>query len=1651
MDVSDNIDKSWDHPWTTEEMRKKRREWSLAGDVGLLKHLQQFSENLVSKANKTQEALDTLTTQLKETGILVDNVTNTSLALANTQFIESRVQEDDIEMRENPEEKQENVKSQDSAPESLLASISKSVKQGLNIMDEKYKMMDVACSDSEEDDEGAVVVSVMVGPNDPYQDRPLPYIIGSDKWTASSKVGLESSSSESEQPDEEREESESDKEEDTSAQKVFNSRHNPEINIARLSSSSSSDTDNYNDPSSNVSYMNNNKADTLSQNNINSASESVTPNTISKTSNETAPNFAEELAKRLGTVRQAQKPVAMDDANESSINRFKDDLFAPGRDDDVFNDGSDNLFSDKKGLFDEQVSTNLWKDRPIKSYKSNIIPASIDVPPPISIVSTKPKSAIDDLFADADSEEDSDDIFSSKNTVKKRAKEPSAGGNAYQAEDVPKKFLDVIVPGSAGGNIATSTPESHVNVTNLFNDEENDDGDLFGAPKKQAQKPAAATNTSTAATRESTKKKPVGGMSILKHAVASDIENKLSSRMMRRQSSDSSDSSDAPGNYDNIKSTEPVSAERAILDDNIAAELSSAVAAENPTESISPIIENSNSSGVSMQPSIDNTAGSGLWLNFHPEMCSTRLRSEEIYRERVTSDSLFTARTRNPANSASANPNGNSNQQQQQLSRQPEQQNNVSSALQDDVFENDDLFGPPPLPSKSDSKRVKSKVSSLFDDSDSGDELFSAASSGSRSQKSTDFLGTVASADRTKPASRGAGLFDDDIDIFAGKDVPDVDLFGVTSKPRSKDATSDSLFDNRAREPVASKNGNVDKLPSARMEPKKMGLFDDDDDGDDGDLFGAQPKLKPKIERKTDLFEDEDDLFLSAKASSKRHSSAEKDASVVEPRNDISKEVSILDVERKSKDAPPENRLFPSAPKTRSLLFEDDDYDDLFGKKETVARQDVRTKPELKEGIEKDIVEEVMKLAEEENKSSAEPSSVDRDVKTSADLDIVVSRSENDVITEENKTNVEETSEEDVDGTAKKSPPKTLSIRATSSPSEDVSQTPRKSVSGKIKNLMGKMGDLKILSPMDAPPLWRKSEDRTDEDEDIVDKDSDSGGPTTAGRASPPSVSESSTRKEYSTISNASNAEVAINFDDLAQVETLSTAASKSRVRIQAKRRPQSRHARKSALRHSGIDFDTVDNADDSQEESHASTFSHSTSSKDSAVPSMATDRLSVTDNAQRGLDPSTDDKSELGSVSKESSMSVNKNTLLSPSTDEEDLFDVPPDLPEDPQKEDTLFGRAPILSPVGSEQSEKTPVAAEPLIDAAIRTEVVNAMSGRSIEQDPGATMRSDQADGKLDTLKTRERKDETRGKEVDDELDEEAKGELDEEPSDPLRDSSHDPLKNPSQLFAFVTKTPSPDKGKGLLFSEDDSLFSSGGTKKPSDERSQKRETLDLFADDAGGGDLFSAPLKRTVKKPLRDTKISLFDDDDERNDEDDSLFGSAAVRTRPDAQKPAPAQAGRKKNNLFDDDDDDDDSSLFVESSGHSQKSDSASISESRHDFADFAKSSNLKNIFGNDATCDDDDEDDDVDIFTAKRPVPKRVTPLSSKSLFVSDDDDDDDDDGSDGIFGKSSTPADHKPRTVIASLRPAVKKPVTRDLKKTAEKIVEDPLSLLRDD
>lgn len=343
-----------------------------------------------------------------------------------------------------------------------------------------------------------------------------------------------------------------------------------------------------------------------------------------------------------------------------------------------------------------------------------------------------------------------------------------------------------------------------------------------------------------------------------------------------------------------------------------------------------------------------------------------------------------------------------------------------------------------------------------------------------------------------------------------------------------------------------------------------------------------------------------------------------------------------------------------------------------------------------------------------------------------------------------------------------------------------------------------------------------------------------------------------------------------------------------------------------------------------------------------------------------------SDDKSEL-SLGKESSLSITKNTLLSPSTDEEDLFDVPPDLPEDPHKED-LFGRAPILSPALDESPE---------------------ISKEDIKEE------INESDGPIQSV------------------------------TDPLR-SSQDPLKDPSQLFAFVTKTPSPEKSKDLVNpEEDDSLFS----QIPKKSDSGAKKALDLFADDDNSGDLFSGPFTRAIgKKSVKEAKGSLFDDTN--SDEDhmsDDLFGSVSSK-KSDNEKSinetdaSPSGHSPKLRNVIADEDEEDDEELFFDASekpSDANKEDKEDKEDSLFPSTGKISKTKLEDIFG-DANGDD--------IFSAKSD--------GNSGLFANDANYS----NSDGLIASKS---DDKSKIV--------KKSVTRDLKKTAEKIVEDPLSMFQDE
>ncbi|XP_033223849.1 WASH complex subunit 2C isoform X2 [Belonocnema kinseyi] len=1305
-------------------------------------------------------------------------------------------------------------------------------------------------------------------PKDPYQDRPLPYVIGSEKWKLSSKIGLESSSSESEHMDEEDEESSSSS--DNNEMEI----PKPSSSCPRLSSSSS-ESNYYNLDSNSARDTNNGSLRAKSQDTLNADYEPMTPTSVlpkSQNTNMGPPNFAEELAKRLGSYLPSQKTVVTQEADNSSINnRPKDDLFAQEDNEDVFSNRSENLFSGGGGLFDDDPSTAKWNTTSYKPVNTNIIPPSMDGPPPISSTSTKPKSALDDLFGDADSE-DSDDIFSTKS--KKIV--PKSETFLKNSEVLDKKYLTSGFTENIG-NMATSTPETHDDVQNLFGDDELNENDLFSTSQ-----PRNRLKSETPPDK-GTRKKPIGGISVFGGV---DISSKLPNKIFRQSSSDSSSSETA--SYSNTQSSATNSGtHNAVLNDNIP-DSSSIVAASNDSHSNRDLGNSTNSSGISIQPSsINNTDGSSLGVDFQPQMTSTRLKSDDLYRERAISDSLYAPHSQLP-DSTNSNSSRNLNQL---LENRVEE----SSHYQDNIFDDeDDVFGPPPLP-KGGAKSSKPKVISLFDDSESEDELFFSANSKSRSQKSVD----------------------------------------CSPKPQFQDK---------------------DKAKSS----KKISLFDDDDDDDD-DIFGAKDSdTKPEnsLVKTTSLFDDSDEEDLFGSSFSRKGTRESIFDNTDLPTESLKTTSSIMGITTSDFQETLEDSQNIFAASKGGLFDDDIDDDDLFGEKAPLSAK-----------LEEDPIE----IPTDDGDIIIEPKA---EVKTPPKIpqkpdSLILSGSQ---VVIEKSDNV-------VDGAcvSKRHPPKTLNIR--SSPpliTEESSQVPRREMSGKIKDISRRLGGLKILSPTDTPPVLRKNEEkpeeRTEEEEEFLAGDSEDG-----GSLSVPSSGKETSVSVDSLPRQDSAKSTSVTIDELLMnVETLTTA-SKDRVRIPVKRRPQSRRARQTALRQSGIDFDAPDSSkdpdpdpedDEREKQTEPSSETTNDSNERLQVPTRRADKAENSRNTELSLSLATD--------------TTNKNTLLSPSTDEEDLFDVPPELPEDPFREDSLFGRAPIIDDLTSakDESEDTNMVKN-TNNFAVELDKEEKNAIKSVEEEESEAKLAERV---ISSIKNENKEDEFCQSEIKD-------------PLDPLHDSSSI---DPSQLFAFVTKTPSPEKSTALLFQEDDSLFSSSSSLAKS-ALSAKR---DIFDDP--GEDLFSAPLLKSGRKPLN-KNLSLFDDD--RSDGDEDLFGARTKKVEkiePERAKSSEQSSLSSQKGLFENESED----LFADGP---RKSDVA---------ANKMKNSDVRDIFG-------DESSGEEDLFGFKKTMGKK-----SGTLFNDGDD----------IFGKPSSSM-----AKARESRASIKKAVTRDLKKTAEQIVEDPLSTLRED
>ncbi|XP_010084617.1 PREDICTED: WASH complex subunit FAM21C-like, partial [Pterocles gutturalis] len=166
----------------------------------LLHFLQEFSQQTISRTHEIKKQVDGLISETKATDCRLHNVFNDFLMLSNTQFIENRVYDEEVEEpipKADVGDKTEQEKTREQKEADLIPKIQEAVNYGLQVLDSAFEQLDIKAGNSDsEEEESNERVELILEPKDLYIDRPLPYLIGSRQFMEQDDVGLGDLSSE---------------------------------------------------------------------------------------------------------------------------------------------------------------------------------------------------------------------------------------------------------------------------------------------------------------------------------------------------------------------------------------------------------------------------------------------------------------------------------------------------------------------------------------------------------------------------------------------------------------------------------------------------------------------------------------------------------------------------------------------------------------------------------------------------------------------------------------------------------------------------------------------------------------------------------------------------------------------------------------------------------------------------------------------------------------------------------------------------------------------------------------------------------------------------------------------------------------------------------------------------------------------------------------------------------------------------------------------------------------------------------------------------------------------------------------------------------------------------------------------------------------
>ncbi|XP_067375929.1 WASH complex subunit 2 isoform X2 [Channa argus] len=365
----------WERPWTLEEMRQNSASWSLAADSGLFLYLQDFSHRMLSKTHDIEKQLDSLIRDTKATDSCLHSVFNDFLMLSNTQFIENRVYDEDVEetvpkidaLEKQPEQTREQKEAE------LIPKMQEAVNYGLRVLESAFEHLDIKAGNSDsEDEEVSDRVEAILEPKDLYVDRPLPYLIGSQPFMEQEDVGLGDLSSDEMSVDSDRD-SVIDSEDGKHAvhsDDDFNQDEDEGHNNIKKKSSMQSYEDEEEEEDSDIFGESDKEEGDDDDDDDDDDSKKTGPS-----------SFTDELAARI-----KGEPVHKPEGDRTSLTSKKktkgrkapkpakpqayedsDDMFKPPKmEDDDFSPfgGKSGLFSGGKGLFDDDDEGDLFSEAP---------------------------------------------------------------------------------------------------------------------------------------------------------------------------------------------------------------------------------------------------------------------------------------------------------------------------------------------------------------------------------------------------------------------------------------------------------------------------------------------------------------------------------------------------------------------------------------------------------------------------------------------------------------------------------------------------------------------------------------------------------------------------------------------------------------------------------------------------------------------------------------------------------------------------------------------------------------------------------------------------------------------------------------------------------------------------------------------------------------------------------------------------------------------------------------------------------------------------------------------------------------------------------------------------------------------------------------